>query len=260
MQNLSHVPITCKWILHEIARVDRPVGVCSDLNQSTPIVQILELPCDYFVSDTEYVFGFIKCYFLFFYSFAAIGLHLFTIVMGDAERVSSGPPTMEEFLAFRQEMAEFRDTARFKEMALQKTTEANLIQSGTSNPVDATAPSAKKKKIGEVDVDDFLESDGHDGDAEMKPEQEEDELLDELLSSYGEEDDVSEDVGVKLAILVNKMFEDPLSLDACKEKQKLPKNCEKVQTPKVNDEIWGKLSKVQKLSDIRTASVQTTVV
>ena len=76
-------------------RVDRPVSVCFDFDQSTPIVQILELPSDYFVLDTEYLFGFINCYFLFFYSFAAIGLHLFTIVMGDAEQVSSGPPTIE---------------------------------------------------------------------------------------------------------------------------------------------------------------------
>ena len=102
-------------------------------------------------------------------------------------------------------MAEFSDTARLlKEIALQKTIEANLIQSGTGKPIDAMPPPAKKRKIGEVDVDDFLESDGYDGDAEMEPEQEGDELLDELLSSYGEEDDVSEDVGVKLVSLVKR--------------------------------------------------------
>ena len=65
-----------------------------------------------------------------------------------------------------------------------------------------------------------------------------------LAKDYAEETEASDDVGQKLADIVNQLWSSKLEENKLKEKTVNydgPKNCEKLALPKVNPEIFGLL-------------------
>ena len=73
----------------------------------------------------------------------------------------------------------------------------------------------------------------------------EDELLSALASEYSAEDKTSRPVSSQLADIVNKRWSSKLSDDKFKEKiakYDRPENCDQLLAPKVNPEIWSRIS------------------
>ena len=85
-------------------------------------------------------------------------------------------------------------------------------------------------------------------------------LLDEIAQSLDETERTDEAVAEKLADIANKRWLQMLSDEKLKEKlEKCPRpvNCDKIIVPKVNPEIWGKLSRQAKGNDLQFSRLQT---
>lgn len=87
-------------------------------------------------------------------------------------------------------------------------------------------------------------------------------LLSEIDASF-DDDDVGPEITPKLASIANKAFSKTVPIDSIKKKQESysrPKNCDKVVVPKVNKEIWRKMSVgVTKKRDLRLMNIQKAV-
>ena len=85
-------------------------------------------------------------------------------------------------------------------------------------------------------------------------------LLDEISQSLDETERTDEAVAEKLADIANKRWLQLLSDEKLKENlEKCPRpvNCDKIIVPKVNPEIWGKLSRQAKGNDLQLSRLQT---
>ncbi|CAB3990622.1 Hypothetical predicted protein [Paramuricea clavata] len=87
-----------------------------------------------------------------------------------------------------------------------------------------------------------------------------DPLLDEIAQSLDETERTGDPVSDKLALIANKRWNHKLSDDKLKEKaEKYPRpaNCDKVVSPRVNPEIWAKLTRAVRGEDHKLFRVQT---
>ncbi len=91
----------------------------------------------------------------------------------------------------------------------------------------------------------------------------EDELLSALASEYSAEDKTSRPVSSQLADIVNKRWSSKLSDDKFKEKiakYDRPENCDQLLAPKVNPEIWSRISNTDQRQDLKLVAIQKTLV
>ena len=87
-------------------------------------------------------------------------------------------------------------------------------------------------------------------------------LLDSLAKSLDSQERTSDPVNKKLAKVANVCWLKKLGDDQYKEttgKYFRPANCKKVVVPKVNEEIWGKLSRNAKSRDVKFSRLQSNV-
>ena len=91
----------------------------------------------------------------------------------------------------------------------------------------------------------------------------EDDLLKKLALDVSKDDKVSSPISKQLADIINKRWASKLSENKVKEtveKYDRPENCEKLVAPKVNPEIWGKLTHHGKKQDLRLSAIQNMIV
>ena len=87
-------------------------------------------------------------------------------------------------------------------------------------------------------------------------------MLDNLAKSLDSQEQTSDPVNKKLAEVANACWLKKLGDDQYKEttgKYFRPENCKKVVVPKVNEEIWGKLSRNAKSRDVKFSRLQSNV-
>ena len=92
---------------------------------------------------------------------------------------------------------------------------------------------------------------------------EEDEFLTTLALEYSADDKTSGPVSTQLADIVNKRWSAKLSDEKFKEKMAKydrPENCDRLQAPKVNPEIWSRISNTGQRQDLKLVSIQKTLV
>ena len=91
----------------------------------------------------------------------------------------------------------------------------------------------------------------------------EDDLLKKLALDFSTNDNVSRPISQQLAEIINKRWASKLGENKVKEtveKYDRPENCEKVVAPKVNPEIWEKLTHYGKKQDLRLSAIQNMIV
>ena len=91
----------------------------------------------------------------------------------------------------------------------------------------------------------------------------EDELLKQLALDFSEDDKVSHPISKQLAEIINKRWASKLGKNKVKEtveKYDRPENCERLVTPKVNPEIWEKLTHYWKKQDLSLSAIQNIIV
>ena len=91
----------------------------------------------------------------------------------------------------------------------------------------------------------------------------EDELLKKLAFDFSKDDKVSSPISKQLAEILNKRWASKLGEDKVKEtveKYDRPENFEKLVAPKVNPEIWEKLTHYGKKQDLRLSAIQNMIV
>ena len=97
-------------------------------------------------------------------------------------------------------------------------------------------------------------------------EQSEDEacnILYDIDAAFNVEEKLGEYISPQLAGMISKIWRDKMPLDKLKQpisKYDKPQNCEKLVAPKVNQQIWVKLQKRQKLTDLRFWYMKESVV
>ena len=92
---------------------------------------------------------------------------------------------------------------------------------------------------------------------------EEDDFLTTLALEYAADDKTCSPVSTQLADIVNKRWSAKLSDDKFKEKvakYDRPENCDRLQAPKVNPEIWSRISNTGQRQDLKLVSIQKTLV
>ena len=85
-------------------------------------------------------------------------------------------------------------------------------------------------------------------------------VLDDIFQEFELEEAFSAPVDTNLASIVNKLARSKMSDDKLKEKlskYNRPQNCEKLVTPKVNSEIWAKISSSTRSRDVKLQKIQT---
>ena len=91
----------------------------------------------------------------------------------------------------------------------------------------------------------------------------EDKFLDELAHEFDQDEKTTSPIDGKLTDIINKRwatkFSDSKFSDRM-EKYESPENCDKVLVPRVNQEMWARLSNQAKRNDLRLASVQKVLV
>ena len=143
----------------------------------------------------------------------------------------------------------------------------HLLQSN-STTADAAVPAKKAKLAAEVtwsesdnsDCEELLTNKADSGATNGQRDESPDGLLDEIAQSLDETERTDEAVAEKLAVIANKRWLQMLSDEKLKEKlEKCPRpvNCDKIIVPKVNPEIWGKLSRQAKGNDLQFSRLQT---
>lgn len=91
----------------------------------------------------------------------------------------------------------------------------------------------------------------------------EDELLKKLALDFSKDDKESRPISKQLAEIINKRWASKLGENKVKEtveKYDRPENCEKLLAPKVNPEIWEKLTHYGKKQDLRLSAIQNMIV
>jgi len=109
----------------------------------------------------------------------------------------------------------------------------------------------------------FAEDSGSENGFDSDEEGDNETLLDEINSSLNATDDTSPQVSEKLASLVNDKYSTEYSVEKRKEiseRYKRPKNCEALQYPRVNEEMWGGLPPHAKRADIKMSALQANLI
>ena len=91
----------------------------------------------------------------------------------------------------------------------------------------------------------------------------EDELIKQLALDFSKDGKVSRPISKQLAEIINKRWASKLGENKVKEtveKYDRPENCENLVAPKVNPEIWEKLTHYGKKQDLRLAAIQNMIV
>ena len=91
----------------------------------------------------------------------------------------------------------------------------------------------------------------------------EDELLKKLALDFTKDDKVSRPISKQLAEIINKRWASKLGENKVKEtveKYDRPENCERLVAPKVNPEIWEKITHYGKKQDLRLSAIQNMIV
>ena len=142
------------------------------------------------------------------------------------------------------------------------------LHQSNSTTADAAVPAKKAKPAVEVtlsesdnsDCEELLTNKADSGAINGQRDESPDGLLDEIAQSLDETERTDEAVAEKLADIANKRWLQMLSDEKLKEKlEKCPRpvNCDKIIVPKVNPEIWGKLSRQAKGNDLQFSRLQT---
>ena len=139
------------------------------------------------------------------------------------------------------------------------------MPSDSSDPMDAMEVAAHDDHD-ESDVHSLMAASGEKApteDASMKDPGADGELLDRIDAEYSPEEPSGPPLHEKLAKIVNKRLENPLSSELIKKKEEIfprPANCDALAVPKVNAEIWRTMDKAQKGRDLRFSYAQRAVV
>ena len=99
--------------------------------------------------------------------------------------------------------------------------------------------------------------------AETKDGDEEDAFLTTLALEYSADDKTSSPISTQLADIVNKRWSSKLSDDKFKEKiakYDRPENSERLFAPKLNPEIWSRISNMGQRQDLNLVAIQKTLV
>ena len=142
------------------------------------------------------------------------------------------------------------------------------LRQSNSTTADAAVPAKKAKPAAEVtmsesdnsDCEELLTNKADSGATNGQRDESPDGLLDEIAQSLEETERTDEAFAEKLADIANKRWLQRLSDEKLKEKlEKWPRpvNCDKIIVPKVNPEIWGKLSRQAKGNDLQFSRLQT---
>ena len=92
---------------------------------------------------------------------------------------------------------------------------------------------------------------------------EEDEFLTTLALEYSADDKTNSPASTQLAYIVNKRWSAKPSVEKFKEKMAKydrSENCDRLQAPKVNPEIWSRISNTGQRQDLKPFSIQKTLV
>ena len=155
----------------------------------------------------------------------------------------------------------------------------SLKQKGETQTPKTAEPAEKRKSPSTGDDSDSQESDAEEllaankrpkvvadksngSTCETSAEDESDSLLDEIAQSLTDTEKTAPNVTEKLAKIVNLRWLNKLDETNLKEKADKylrPINCDRLITPKVNPEIWGRLDRQTRGKDVRLSNLQTTL-
>ena len=125
-------------------------------------------------------------------------------------------------------------------------------------------PAPKKTKIDDKDNIDSSDGEIKDDDDVLEVEDiSDDELLKEIDNDLDNKEKTSDKVAESMADIINKRFGQGLPENKLKErldKYARPENCQSLQVPKVNKEIWKDLPVAAKQADVRLAGVQRAII
>jgi len=144
------------------------------------------------------------------------------------------------------------------DMLAKITPAAQLGGSTSADSADGpTQPSTKRLKLDaapsnntddtELEITDDVEKSGRCS---------EDYLLSGIERDFAQEEEEGLNVDTKLADIVNKHWPCKLTDSKLKEKCSLPGNCQRLQVPRVNPEIWSKLPHQAKQQDLQMPDIQ----
>ncbi|XP_068757998.1 uncharacterized protein [Montipora capricornis] len=153
----------------------------------------------------------------------------------------------------------------------------SLKQKGETQTPKTAEPAKKRKSSSTGDDSDSQESDAEElfaankrpkvvadksngSTCETSAEDESDSLLDEIAQSHTDTEKTAPKVTEKLAKIVNLRWLNKLDETNLKEKADKyfrPINCDRLITPKVNPEIWGRLDRQTRGKDLRLSNLQT---
>lgn len=155
----------------------------------------------------------------------------------------------------------------------------SLKQKGETQTPTTAEPAKKRKSPSRGDDSDSEESDADKllaankrpkvvadksncSTGETSADDESDSLLDEIAQSLTDTEKTAPKVSEKLAKIVNLRWLNKLDETNLKEKSDKylrPINCDRLITPKVNPEIWGRLDRQTRGKDLRLSNLQTTL-
>lgn len=122
-------------------------------------------------------------------------------------------------------------------------------------------PPPKHQKCDTEDSVSDLFSDAE-GEDVVKEDEDDLHILEQIDDAFQEADQVSPPVNDKLAAKINGRFRVALNVDKVIEKQKAylrPQNCQNIGVPRCNQEIWHRLSTVQRREDVRMTNIQRAI-
>ena len=146
-------------------------------------------------------------------------------------------------------------TPKAAEPAQKRKATSDTSETGESSDADELLNASKRQKV----VGDDTDSSTCDNAAQ---DDESDSLLDEIAQSLTDTEKTAPKVSEKLAKIVNLRWLNKLddtNLKDKSEKYLRPSNCDRLITPKVNPEIWGRLDRQTKGKDLRLSNLQATV-
>lgn len=122
-------------------------------------------------------------------------------------------------------------------------------------------PNNKRVKTHDDGLSSLFEPENDEGNrsSEESDFSDDEDYLNNLASLLDDPDKSGPKVSEKLAAVANKVFDSPLSTENMKDKIKKydkPENCKKMLVPRVNPEMWKRLSKPQKSVDTKLSLMQ----
>ena len=196
------------------------------------------------------------------------------LLKGDALSTTEDDPTIKNVLrSIDAHMAILGNNMSNMSQEIRKIKQTPTVTAKRdSRAVESTESltlSSKKKRSSDQegsDVDALIDdhhSEQETESAETKDGDEEDAFLTTLALDYSADDKTSSPVSTQLADIVNKRWLSKLSDDRFKEKIEKydrPENCERLFAPKVNPEVWSRISNMGRRQDLKLVAIQKTLV